>query len=169
MPENVTIYIVKQAVSSIIKQVHEAFKDRGVSLSVAESCTGGLISHYVTSLPGAGEFFLAGIVSYSVDIKKSVLGISPETIRCNGVVSPATACAMAEKVRELVGSDFSVASTGNLGPSVLEDKDKGLVYIAAAKSGRVLSKELRLKGDREENKEEAAVEALRLLIKLVEE
>ena len=162
-------HIVNQAVSSIIKKVHEVFKERGISLSAAESCTGGLMSHYVTSLPGASDFFLGGIISYSVDIKKSVLGISPETLRLKGVVSAETASAMAEKARELTGSDYAVASTGNLGPSVLEGKDKGLVYIAAAGADRVLSKELRLGGNRDENKEEAAVEALRLLIELVEE
>jgi PncC family amidohydrolase len=151
-----------------MKKVNEVFRERGVSLSAAESCTGGLISHYLTSLPGSSEYFLAGIVSYSVDVKKGILGIPQETIRRNGVISSEIACAMAEKIRELTGSDFSVASTGNIGPSVLEGKDKGLVYIAAAGPARVLSKELRLSGDRDENKEEAAVEALRLLIELVE-
>ena len=159
---------MKQAVSLIIKQVHDVFKERGASLSAAESCTGGLISHYITSLPGASEFFLAGVVSYSGEIKRNVLGVSGDTISRYGVVSIETAREMAEKVRELTGSDFSVASTGNIGPSVLEGKDKGLVYIAAAGSGRALSKELRLEGDREENKEEAAVEALRLLLELME-
>ncbi len=160
---------MNQAVSSIIKKVHEVFKERGASLSAAESCTGGLISHYVTSMPGASVFFLAGIVAYSVEIKKNVLRISQETITENGVVSSEIACEMAEKVRTLTGSDYSVASTGNLGPSVLDNKDKGLIYIAASKPGRLVSRELRLEGDREENKEEAAVEALRLLLELVEE
>jgi len=167
--ENVTIYIVNQHVSATISEVHERCKRKGVSLSAAESCTGGLISHYITELPGASEFFTSGIVSYSEDIKKRLLGISSETISLHGVVSAETACEMAEKIRRLAKTDYSVSSTGNLGPEVLEDKDKGLVYVAASREGKTISKELRLNGSRKENKEEAAVEALKLLIELLNE
>ncbi len=152
-----------------IKRIHALFKDNGLTLSIAESCTGGLISHYVTTLPDASVFFIAGIVSYSEKIKKDVLGVSPDVIFKNGVVSDETAREMAEKVRLLAKTDYSISTTGNLGPDVLEGKEKGLVYIAVSKEGKTVSRELRLKGSREENKKEAAASALRLLIEIMQE
>jgi nicotinamide-nucleotide amidase len=148
----------------IIHRAHELFKARGLTLSIAESCTGGLISHYITHLPGASAFFRAGVVSYSEDMKKKILGVSSDIISSYGVVSEQTAKEMAEKVRLLTGTDISVSTTGNLGPDVLEGKEKGLVYIAVSKEGRTFAKELRLRGNRKENKEEAALEALNFLI-----
>jgi len=150
----------------IIHRVHELFKARGLTLSVAESCTGGLISHYITHLPGASAFFKAGVVSYSAEMKIKILGVSPNTIASYGVVSGHTAKEMAEKIRGLTDTDFSVSTTGNLGPDVLEGKETGLIYIAVSKEGRTFAKELRLRGNREENKEEAALEALSFLIEI---
>ena len=155
--------------SDTIKKVHELFKDRALTLSVAESCTGGLVCHYITNLPGASTFFTAGIVSYSEDIKKNILGVNSETIEQFGVVSKETACEMAEKIRQISNTDCSLSTTGNLGPDVLEGKERGLVYIAASTKGKTLSRELRLKGDREKNKEEAVLEGLKLLIEIMQE
>ena len=150
----------------VVRRVHGIFIERGLTLSVAESCTGGLLSHFLTLLPGASAFFKAGVVSYSEDMKKKILGVSSDVILSYGVVSEQTAREMAEKVRILTTTDFSVSTTGNLGPDVLEEKDKGLVYIAVCKEGGTFAKELRLKGNREQNKEEAALEALSLLIEI---
>lgn len=159
---------MNNATLQVIQKVHELFKKKGLSLSVAESCTGGLISHYITALPGASNFFEAGVVSYSAEMKKGILGVSSAIISKYGAVSVETAREMAEKIRTLTKTDFSVSTTGNLGPHVLEGKEKGLVYIAVSKEGMTFSKELRLTGNREENKEEAALEALRFLIEKVE-
>jgi len=152
-----------------LKRVHMLFKDNDLTLSIAESCTGGLVSHYVTTLAGASRFFTAGIVSYSEQIKINVLGVSPDVCHAHGVVSEEMARDMAEKVRLLAETDFSLATTGNLGPDVLEGKQKGLIYIASSTEGRTVSKELRLRGTREENKEKAARSALELLIECVED
>ena len=152
----------------IIHRVHELFKARGLTLSVAESCTGGLISHYITHLPRASAFFKAGVVSYSAEMKINILGVSSDIIASYGVVSKQTAREMAEKIRGLTDTDFSISTTGNLGPDVLEGKEKGLVYIAVGKEGQTFVKELRLRGNREENKEEAALEALKFLIEIAQ-
>jgi len=157
-----------QEILHVIKKVHEIFRKRGLSLSVAESCTGGLLSHYITTLPGSSNFFEAGVVSYSAETKKKILGISPETISKYGVVSEETAREMAEKVRSLTGTDCSLSTTGNLGPDVLEGKGKGLIYIAVSKTGKTISKEVRLTGNREKNKEEASISALKFLIEVLE-
>ena len=159
---------MKQELLKVIKKVHKIFKKKGLTLSIAESCTGGLISHYITTLSGASAFFIAGIVSYSGDAKKTLLGVSSKTIQHYGVVSEETAREMAEKVRLLTKTDYSISTTGNLGPDVLEGKKQWLVYIAASKDGKTISKKLQLKGDREANKEEASLSALRLLIELIE-
>ncbi|PIQ93205.1 MAG: CinA family protein [Nitrospirae bacterium CG_4_10_14_0_8_um_filter_41_23] len=152
----------------VIERVHEIFKEKGLTLSAAESCTGGLISHLLTILPGASTFFNGGLVAYSIEFKKKILGVSSKTISRHGVVSKETAREMAEKIRALAKTDFSLSTTGNLGPDVLEDKEKGLIYTAVSKEGKTFSRELRLKGNREQNKEEASLIALRFLIEIVE-
>ncbi len=151
----------------VIEKVHEIFKEKGLTLSVAESCTGGLISHLLTILPGASTFFNGGVVTYSIDFKERFLGISSEIISAHGAVSEETAREMAERIRILAKTDYSLSTTGNLGPDVLEGKEKGLVYIAVSRKGSTFSRELRLTGNREENKEEAALEALRFLIEVI--
>ena len=150
-----------------IQKVHELFKERRLTLSVAESCTGGLISHYLTALPGANDFFEAGLVTYSIEAKKRILGMPGETIADHGIVSGETAREMAERVRVLTGASCGLSTTGNLGPGTLEGKERGLVYIAASTGRETLVRELRLPGDRTENKEKASLLALQLLIEAV--
>ncbi|MFA5354447.1 MAG: CinA family protein [Thermodesulfovibrionales bacterium] len=149
-------------------EVSKTFRDAGMTVSAAESCTGGLISHYLTGLPGASAFFLAGVVAYSPEAKMRILGVSPETIARCGLVSNETAGEMAERIRDITNSDYAVSSTGNLGPGVLEGKEKGLVYIAVSRKGRTETRELRLRGEREENKREAALSALAFLLESLE-
>ena len=158
-----------EEILNVIKRVHEIFRKGGLTLSVAESCTGGLISHYITALPGASNFFEAGVVTYSTAAKKKILGISSSTIEISGAVSESTAREMAEKVRSLAGTDYSLSTTGNLGPEVFEGKEKGLIYIAVSRTGRTILKELRLTGSREENKDAASLSALELLLDAIEQ
>jgi PncC family amidohydrolase len=153
----------------ITEKIHALFSRKGLTLSVAESCTGGLISHYITAIPGAGNFFEAGVVSYSAAAKEKMLGVSPETIARHGVVSEQTVREMAEKIRGLTGTDFSLSTTGNLGPDVLEGKDLGLVYIAVSREGETSSRELHLEGSREKNKEDASRLAMEFLMEIAEQ
>jgi len=152
-----------------IKKIHELFISKGWTLSVAESCTGGLLSHMLTILPGASKYFRGGVVAYSTDIKQSILNIPPDVIERHGVVSEETACMMAEKIREITWSDYSIATTGNLGPDVLEGKEKGLVYVCvSSRSGNVVMRELHLKGDRVKNKQDTVDMVIKLLIDTIE-
>jgi PncC family amidohydrolase len=153
----------------LIRCVHQFFTEKGLRLSVAESCTGGLISHYLTWLPGSSKFFEAGVVTYSALSKKNILGVSSEIIASHGAVSGETAKEMAEKMRLLSGTDYALSTTGNLGPDALEGKEKGLVYAGISKEGKTIIKELRLAGDRTQNKEEAALVSLRFLIDVLSE
>lgn len=152
-----------------IRNVHDIFKERQLTLSVAESCTGGLISHYITAIAGASIFFKAGIVAYSSQTKKDILNVSPETIKRHGMVSESTAREMADNARTLAKTDYSLATTGNLGPEVIEDKERGSVFIAVSGNGKNTVRELKLSGDRMANKEQASLAALRLLVEFVEE
>jgi PncC family amidohydrolase len=150
-----------------IERLHSLFTTRRLTLSVAESCTGGLLSHYLTYLPGSSRFFVAGVITYSESAKMRILGVSPETISSHGVVSRETAGEMAERVRLITGSDYSISTTGNLGPDVLEGKEQGLIYIGLSSKDGTASKELRLSGTRNENKENACLMTLEFLIEVV--
>ena len=151
-----------------IERVHKFFKKNGLTLSVAESCTGGLISHYMTALPGASAFFEAGVITYSAEAKQNILRVSSETISKFGTVSEETAKEMSEKMRALTKTDVSLSTTGNLGPEVLEEKEKGLIYIAVSKKEGVFSRQIKATGTREENKESASLRALKFLVEIME-
>ncbi len=105
----------------------DTLKKKGATISVAESCTGGLASSLLTSLPGSSEYMLGGVVSYAVSVKKSVLGVSDETVEKYGVVSDECAREMADGVRRALGSDYSFSITGVAGPDKSENKDVGTV------------------------------------------
>lgn len=132
-------------------------------LGVAESCTGGYITNAVTNFPGASKFFKLSVVSYSEESKKSVLGVSSSVLKKHGMVSEATAIAMAEGIKKIGDTDIALSVTGVAGPERMEDKDVGLVYIAAIVKDRVESQGMKFSGDREEIKRQASLEALRFL------
>ncbi|MCS7215851.1 MAG: CinA family protein [Thermodesulfovibrio sp.] len=135
------------------------------NLSTAESCTGGLIASSITDIPGASKVYLGGLVVYATDMKRKLLEIPEKTFQY-GVISSQMALEMALRVKTLTGSDYSIATTGNLGPDTMEGKPKGLIYIAVATPEKVYVKELNLQGDRLSNKTEATDEAFKLLLEL---
>ncbi|MCI0469145.1 MAG: CinA family protein [Nitrospirae bacterium] len=151
----------------IIRAVHDLFIGNGLTISAAESCTGGLISHYLTTMPGSGNFFIAGVVTYSAESKKIILDVLDNTIAQYGVISAETAKEMAERIRLMTKTDYSVSSTGNLGPDVLEGKEKGLVYIAVSCEQGTSVRDFRFHGSRDENKKDAAIAALMMLIEIL--
>lgn len=128
----------------------EELRARGMTLSCAESCTGGLIGGEITSLPGASSFFLGSAVTYSNDAKMKLLGVSRETLEAHGAVSAETALEMASGATRLFGSDAAIAVTGIAGPGgAVSGKPVGLVYIAVADGPRVVASRNRFEGDRE--------------------
>lgn len=152
----------------LVRKVHQLFKRSGLRLSVAESCTGGLISHLITTLPGTSQFFDSSVVCYSPEAKIDLLGIRSSLIKHYGVISEETAREMATAIRRKRETDFSLATTGNLGPDPMENKRVGLVYMAVDWERETISRGKIFEGDREEIKYQAAISALELLREVVE-
>lgn len=148
----------------IVMDIHNIFRARGLRLCIAESCTGGLISHLLTGRPGASSFVDSSVVCYSNECKRDLLGISTELIIKYGVISEDIARAMAVSVRKIRNTDFSLATTGNLGPDTMEDKEAGLVYAAVDYKGGTVSRRLIFNGGRALIKLRAAMASLELLL-----
>ena len=155
--------------ASAATRLQELALERGISVGTAESCTGGLIGHTLTTIAGSSAYYLGGIVSYSDDLKTSLLGVSPESIERHGAVSAQVAVAMAEGARERLGCDYAMAATGVAGPGGgTQAKPVGLTYVAAAgPHGHEVQRHL-WTGDRAANKERSAAAALELLLALLE-
>jgi nicotinamide-nucleotide amidase len=135
--------------------------ESGRTLAVAESCTGGLIAHRITNVPGSSEVFLRGFVAYSPQAKVELLGVPPSVLEREGAVSATVAEAMARGARERAGADLAVASTGIAGPSGgTEDKPVGTVYLALADSNGAWSKRFLFRGERGQIKITASTAAL---------
>ena len=139
----------------------------GKTLSAAESCTGGMISSLITSVPGASEYYLGSVTSYAVAVKESVLGVGHDVVETCGVVSSEVAAAMAEGVRKLTGSTYSVATTGLAGPAGDERNPVGTVWIGVSGPHGTTTVRRVYKNDRKRNIERftsAALDELRLYI-----
>ena len=158
-----------ETISSLVHQVKERCLKNNLTISTAESCTGGLIGGAITSEPGISACYPGGIVSYANEVKNELLSVSKETLSSVGAVSPECAKQMAEGVRLLLKTDSAVAVTGIAGPDGgTPQKPVGLVYIAAWVKGEILCRELRLRGGRTMIRQRAAAQALNLLNTMLE-
>jgi len=148
----------------------EALLRRKWTISVAESCTGGLVCHKLTGVPGSSAYFNLGVVAYANETKTAVLGVPPGILRNHGAVSPETAAAMAEGVRKLARTHVGLSTTGIAGPSGgTSEKPVGLVYIGYSDPhGTVTEKHVFPRG-RSWHKERSACSALDLAMRKVRE
>lgn len=139
-------------------------KERGLTLATAESCTGGLIGHRLTNVPGSSAYYLGGLVAYDNRVKSGQLGVPEEILAARGAVSEETARAMAEGVRSRLGADLGLSVTGIAGPDGgTAAKPVGLVYLGLACADNTKVRRLQFAWDRIGNKEMAAQSALALL------
>jgi nicotinamide-nucleotide amidase len=142
--------------------------ERKATLSVAESCTGGMVSNLLTNIPGSSNFFERGLITYSNRAKIELLGVSPQMIEQHGAVSAETAVAMAEGVRRVAGTDYCISVTGIAGPDGgTAEKPVGLVFVACAdKNGSICERHL-FANDRIGNKQRSTTAVLNLLRKTI--
>ena len=141
----------------------------GKTVSAAESCTGGTISALFTSIAGSSEYYLGSVTSYANSVKTGVLGVAPEVIEKYGAVSSECVAQMAEGVRKLTGSDFSVATSGIAGPGGgSETKPVGLVWIGVSSAQGTETLKMTFRGDRKRNIERFASSALDALRKKIQ-
>ena len=144
--------------------VGQLLSQHQLTLATAESCTGGLIGHRLTNVPGSSEYFLGGIIAYANEIKEHVLGVSQQTLEIHGAVSAETALEMARGARHVLGVDLAVSVTGIAGPGGgTDEKPVGLTYVALAALGFERVEKFVWNQDREGNKWESAEVALRLV------
>lgn len=149
--------------------VGKLLRAEGKTVSTAESCTGGLIASLLTSVPGASDYYLGSVVSYAVSVKENVLGVPAEIIDKYGVVSSECVAAMAEGVRKLTGSDYSVATSGVAGPGGgSESTPVGLVWVGVSSAAETKTMKFNFRNDRLRNIERfagSALDGLRRFIK----
>ena len=148
--------------------VGRRFRERGMTLAVAESCTGGLLAERITAVPGASEYFAGGFVSYTEDAKINWLGVGQTTIEQHGAVSRETAEAMARAVRDKANASIGASITGVAGPGGgTEQTPVGNVFIGIAGGSGVEVKERQFGGERELIRSLAAQTTLELLLRIV--
>ncbi len=137
--------------------------ERGLRVAVAESCTGGLVLHRLTNVPGSSAYVVGGVVAYSNEVKQQRLGVAARALEQEGAVSEAVARQMARGVRRSLGADLGLATTGIAGPTGgTPEKPVGTVWIACADAGGEAARLLHFGQDREQNKERSATAVLEL-------
>jgi nicotinamide-nucleotide amidase len=146
--------------------VGKLLKRHDQTLAVAESCTGGYIAHLLTSIPGSSAYFKGGVTAYANDVKTRQLGVQAQDILDHGAVSEVVAIQMAEGVRQSLGTDFAISTTGIAGPDGgSKEKPVGTVWIGVAGPSRSYALRFRMGTNRERNIRKSALQALQLLRK----
>ncbi len=137
--------------------------ERGQTVAVAESLTGGLLGAAITAVPGASVVFRGGIIAYATELKAALLGVPADLLAARGAVDPDVAAAMAAGARNRLGATFGVATTGVAGPDPADGKLPGTVHIAVSSGPESVTQDLALAGARDEIRRDTVEQALRLL------
>ena len=151
---------------SIEAGIGKLLTQKGMTLATAESFTGGRIAQQITAIPGASKYFKGTVVSYATETKIQVLGVDPEIIEEHSVVSEAVAIAMAKNIKEIIGTDFAIATTGNAGPSKGDsDEEVGTAFIAISTPTHTFAQKFILGNHRERIVQKGVNKAFELLQK----
>lgn len=144
--------------------VGKMLTEKKLTLALGESCTGGLVGHWITNVPGSSEYFLGGVIAYAYDAKERLLDVRHNTLYEHGAVSAETAIEMARGARKALGADIGCSVTGIAGPGGgLPGKPVGLVYIALSARDFERIERFVWDGDRDGNKVKSAEAALAML------
>lgn len=160
-------YIYAESDTTLEATIGELLRGSGQTLSAAESCTGGMISHLITSVSGASEYYLGSVTSYAVAVKNKVLGVSIDTVEQYGIVSADVASAMAEGVRRLTGSTYSVATTGWADKTGDEHEPAGTVWVGVSGPKGTRTARFNYRNNRKHNIERFAASAINELRKYI--
>ena len=160
-------YIYAMEDTSLEAVIGALLRGSGQTLSCAESCTGGMISHLITTVSGSSEYYLGSVTSYHPDVKAKVLGVAPAIIESDGIVSAAVAGAMARGVRALTGSTYSVATTGWADAYGDEREPAGTVWVGVDGPAGTRTARFNFRNDRKRNIERFAASALNELRKYI--
>ncbi len=162
-------YIVGEDCETLDELVHKTLIEKGLTLATAESCTGGNIARLLTAQAGASAYFKGGVVAYSNEVKESALGVKHSTLEAHGAVSEETVREMAEGVRQRLGADLAIATTGIAGPDGgSEEKPVGTVWIAVADKTHTEAKLLQFGANRrQQNIDRSTNQAYAMLIRLI--
>lgn len=148
---------MQESLWDISKELGQALNSKELTIATAESCTGGLLGHLLTSVSGSSKYYVGGIIAYSNAVKEAFLGVRQKTLVSYGAVSEQTAKEMASGVRERLGSDIGISTTGIAGPTGgTPEKPVGLVYIGISTRKETVAIECHFDGNREEIKEQTA-------------
>jgi len=148
--------------------VGELLYKKGLTLSIAESCTGGMIAYLITSVPGSSRYFTGSVIAYSNIIKEKILGVRKESIESFGAVSEPVVKEMATGALKLFGTDYSIATSGIAGPDGgTPDKPVGTVWISVASMSGIKAEKFRFGNMRDTNIQKASLTALNMLRKLI--
>jgi nicotinamide-nucleotide amidase len=144
-------------------------REQGDSVSVAESCTGGLLGSMITSVPGSSDYFAGGVIAYSNEVKKNVLAVDEKILHTYGAVSEETAVAMATGVLRLTGSTYGVSVTGVAGPGGgTKDKPVGLVFVGIVSQNESRVFRLQYRGSRDQIRIRTSKQALWRLLQMMQ-
>ena len=147
--------------TSLEQEVGNLLRQKGLTLGVVESASGGLISHLITNVPGSSDYYKGSVTAYSNEVKIKVLGVKEDTINKYGAVSARVAEEMALEGKKILASDICLADTGIAGPSgATAEKPLGLFYIGLSHQAGTYSQKHNFQGNREQNKLDAAEAAL---------
>ncbi len=162
-------YIVGEDCETLDELVHKTLIERGLTLATAESCTGGNIARLLTAQAGASAYFKGGVVAYSNEVKESLLGVKHSTLEAHGAVSEETVREMVEGVRQRLGADVAIATTGVAGPDGgTKEKPVGTVWIAVADATHTEAKLLQFGANRrQQNIDRSTNQAFAMLIRLI--
>jgi len=150
--------------NSVAENLVALLKANSMTCATAESCTGGGVGSAITSVPGSSAVFAGGVISYSNDVKREVLGVKAETLASVGAVSAETAAQMAEGVRRLLKTDLAVSLTGIAGPDGgSAEKPVGLVWFGLSSATGTRTEKAIFRGKRDEVRAQAVVHALGML------
>ena len=157
--------------TEILKSVEELvnrLKAEGLKIATAESCTGGMLSAYITAVPGASKVFELGMTTYSNRIKNNILNVESETLKTHGAVSQQTAAQMAENVRDISNAHIGVSVTGVAGPDGQDGYSAGIVFVGISYQNHTVVHKLEIEPrDRNFVREMAVLKLTKLILELI--